>query len=113
MKRVIALAMVLVFAVAVAAQAQEPQSPTNAPAAPAAGKIGNIFSKASIDRAVVADKTLAVAPDPAPPVPKEHKSFFKTPWPYVIAGAVVAGVVVAVNHNGSGNGMTSGSGSKY
>jgi hypothetical protein len=29
------------------------------------------------------------------PQAKSSKSFWKTPWPYLIAGAVVVGVVVA------------------
>jgi hypothetical protein len=36
-------------------------------------------------------------PDAIAPIPKQNgkKSFWKSPWPYVIAGAVIAGVIIA------------------
>jgi hypothetical protein len=43
--------------------------------------------------------TLAsVKPDPIAPIKKQNggkKSFWKSPWPYVIAGVVIAGIVIA------------------
>jgi len=49
--------------------------------------------------------TPADARHAAVPVPPQgKKSFFKTPWPYVIIAVVVTVVVVAANSGGSGGG---------
>jgi hypothetical protein len=100
--RVVVLAVVLVIAFAATASAQQPQD-TNTPAAAA-----HVFSKSSIERAVAsaintAPKTFAAAKPAA--VPRRHKNFFKTPWPYIIAAGVTAGILIAVN---SGDGMSGG-----
>lgn len=106
MKRVIAVAVAFLFVLSVAAQAQEAPAPPNAPA-PAASPFSHVFSKASIEKAVSADKAVASIPAPAPRVPRSGKNFFKTPWPYVIIGAAVAaGVIIAMNSGSNSNGMS-------
>ncbi len=52
------------------------------------------------------DRAVASIPTPAPRVPRSSKNFFKTPWPYLIAGGVIAGVVIALNSGSSSTGMS-------
>jgi len=98
MSRRIAAAVVFFVVAAAGVQAQQPQP--------------RVFSKASIQKAIVIKpetKTAsAKAPAPVPPAPRSMKSFFKTPWPYLIIGGVAAGVIIAVNsgnNNGTGSGI--------
>ena len=96
MIRTIAAVVVLLFAAAVGTHAQEPKA--------------RVFSKAAIEKAVAVNTKTAVAhaSAPAPRVPRSFKSFFHTPWPYIIGGAVAAGIIIAVNsgnNNGTGSGI--------
>lgn len=98
MSRKIAAAFVFFVVAAAGVQAQQPQP--------------RVFSKASIQKAIVVNAKTTVArapaPAPAPPVPRSFKSFLKTPWPYIIGGAVAAGIIIAVNsgnNNGTGSGI--------
>lgn len=99
MKRVLAFALVFLFALAVSAQAQEPPRSSKAPApvsvGTTAGPSASMFSKASIEQAVRSATKMASVPR------SNGKSFFKTPWPYVIAGAIVAIVLIAMNTGSS------------
>ena len=105
MTRIVVLTVALLFLVTASAFAQEPQPASNAPAATIATTVSqapaspspSLFGKASIER--------AVARTGVPVVPQNKKPFFKTPWPYVIIGAVV--VVVAIALSG-GSSSTSG-----
>jgi hypothetical protein len=47
---------------------------------------------------------LAAVPARAPQGTTTKKSFWKTPWPYVIIGgaAAIAGIVIATSGNGDG-----------
>jgi len=106
MKRIAGLTVVFLFIVTASAFAQEPQHSSNAPAAapattvsqPPARPSPGLFGKASIERAVARAGA---------PVRSQNgkKPFFKTPWPYVIIGAVA--VVVAIALSG-GSSSTSG-----
>ena len=98
MIRTIAAVVVLLFAAAVGTHAQEPKA--------------RVFSKAAIEKAVAVNAKTTVAhapaPAPAPRVPRSFKSFFHTPWPYIIGGAVAVGIIIAVNsgnNNGTGSGI--------
>lgn len=96
---------VLSMAFAAPAAAQQPK-PINTSVAVTT----NVFSKASIDRAVAATITAApksAAVAKAAPVPRNGKSFWKSPWPYIIAGGVTAAVIIAVNA-GNNNGTSGG-----
>jgi hypothetical protein len=61
---------------------------------------------AGIEAMVKADSarpSLAAVPARAPQANTTKKSFWKTPWPYVIAaGVVVAGVLIATSGDGNG-----------
>ena len=100
MSRRIAAAFVFLVVTAAGVQAQERQQPL-------------VFSKASIQKAIVFNEKKTVAksaatPAPAPRAPRSMKSFFHTPWPYIIGGAVAAGIIIAVNsgnNNGTGSGI--------
>jgi len=92
MKRTVALTVALSFVTATSAFAQ--------------GR-----AQARVDFSAKAAGITAVAPVPAKTVelrrnaaqpPKSAKSFFKTPWPYVIIGAVIAGVIVATQDSSGG-----------
>jgi hypothetical protein len=102
--RVVVGAVVLAIAVAAPAAAQQPQN-SNAPVATSSNGT-SVFSKASIDRAVAS--TVNAAPNatksatPAAAKRLQKKSFWKTPWPYVIAGAAAAGIWAAVYYSGDG-----------
>lgn len=52
-----------------------------------------------------ANKTMSAVRTAAPKMPRGGKNFFKTPWPYIIGGAIAAGIIIAVN---SGNGTSNG-----
>jgi hypothetical protein len=99
MKRVIAAAVAFMLATAVGVGAQEPRASSN------------MFGKASIEKVIAPDKTMAAGTaiagvgTPAPKVPRSGKNFFKTPWPYIIGGAIAAGIIIAVN---SGNNSSTG-----
>lgn len=103
--RVFVLAVVFLIAVAATASAQQPQ-PTNTSVTPST----NVFSKTAIDRVVArtisATPTTAVAPAKAAPVPRMSKSFWKTPWPYIIGGAAAAILIIALNSGNNGSGTT-------
>ena len=125
MRRTIAAAVVLTLVAAVGVHAQEPQvspfriAPVAKPASSAspvkvtpAMPATAIFSKESIQKAIVFNPKMTVtalpAPAPAPRAPRSFKSFFKTPWPYIIGGAVAAGIIIAMNSgndNGTGSGI--------
>ena len=90
MKRVVALALTFLFAVAVTAQAQDFKAPVKS-SAPAAVKSASLFSKTSVDKAVAA----VVKATPAPPRMTMHK-FMRTPWPYVIAAGIVAVLIFSI-----------------
>lgn len=96
MKRVVAFAVVFAFAFAVTPHAQERQDPSAAASSVPAEKPLPVVSKASINKAAVS-AARAMAPAKA----QTRKSFFKTPWPYVIAAAVVVIVVVAAKGSSS------------
>jgi len=93
MNRVIAAVVAFMFVTAVSAHAQEPRASSN------------IFGKASIEKVITLDKTITAVRTPAPKVPRAGKNFFKTPWPYIIGGAIAAGIIIAVN---SGNNSATG-----
>jgi hypothetical protein len=62
---------------------------------------------AGIEALVKADQArplLAAVPARAPQGTTTKKSFWKTPWPYVIIGgaAAIAGIVIATSGNGDG-----------
>jgi hypothetical protein len=102
MKRVVALAVAVLFGFTVTAHAQERLQPPDTTEAVTAVKPVSVsasaFSKASIDKvAVRAARTMV------PKTPQTKKPFFKTPWPYVIIAAVVVVAAVAVGR-GSGDG---------
>jgi hypothetical protein len=108
MKRIVVFAILFLLVGATSAAAQEPTASPNAPAAPSENapdpgqsspvKAPGIFSKASIDKAVIRAG--------APAVPQTKKPFFKTPWPYVIAAAAVVILVFALRGSGPmGNGL--------
>jgi hypothetical protein len=92
MNRVIAAAVALMFVTAIGAHAQEPRASSN------------IFGKASIEKVITLDKTISAVRTPAPKVPRGGKNFFKTPWPYIIGGAIAAGIIIAVNSGSSSTG---------
>jgi hypothetical protein len=115
MKRILVPAVMLVLASAVPAWAQErrPQESQQAPSPPAAAvhqadaattgagesvasRQPRLFSKASIEK--------AVARAGAPAVP-QSKPFFKTPWPYVIGGAIVIILALTLGRSSSPNGI--------
>ena len=100
--RVFVLSVLIVSVAAGNAAAQQPLRST--PVAPSTA----VFSKTSIDRAVAnvikeTPKTAAAAKT-APAPRRANKNFFKTPWPYIIAAGVAAGVLIAV-YSGDDNGM--------
>jgi hypothetical protein len=70
-----------------------------------------MFGKASLEKIIAPDnstaavRAIAVVRTPAPKVPRSGKNFFKTPWPYIIGGAIAAGIIIAVN---SGNNSSTG-----
>ena len=96
MKRVVALAVVFAFAFAVTPHAQEHQDSSPAASSVSTEKPLSVFSKASINKAAVSAARTMV-----PAKAQTRKSFFKTPWPYVIAAAIVVIVVVSVKGNSS------------
>ena len=112
MNRIIAAAVAFTFVTAVGVHAQEPQAPSNS-GVPATAQFSHVFDKASIEKAVAANKamsplkTIAAARTPAPLAPRAGKNFFKTPWPYIIGGAIAAGIIIAVN---SGSSSSTGNG---
>ena len=71
----------------------------------------SLVKSAGLDR-IVADQSRAMArrslfAGSLAPVraSQQKKSFWKTPWPYVIAGGVIAaGLIIAYSGDGSGNG---------
>jgi hypothetical protein len=78
----------------------------SAPAAKPAVKSDSIFSKASIEKAVA--KSIAKTSPAFAPAPQAKKSFWKTPWPYVIIAGVAA--VVLIKGIGVGGGASSNDG---
>lgn len=88
MKRIVALAAMFLFAIAVTARAQELKAPVKT-SAPAAAKSAGMFGKASIDKAVTGVAKAA----PAPRMPS--RKFWRGPWPYIIAAGIVAGLILA------------------
>ena len=85
MIRISVIALALVFVVATSAFAQgRPASSTASPSTNSSPAASSIFSKASIVSAV--SKTIGTTTV----VPRANKSFWKTPWPYIIAVAAVA-----------------------
>ena len=71
----------------------------------------SLVKSAGLDRIVVdqsraaARRDLFAASAASPRASKQKKSFWKTPWPYVIAGGVIAaGLIIAYSGDGSGNG---------
>ena len=102
MRRIAGLAVVFLFIVTASAFAQEPQHSSNAPAVapattvsqPPASPSPSLFGKASIERAVAGSSA---------PVKAQNgkKPFFKTPWPYVIIGAVAVVVAIALSGGSS------------
>jgi hypothetical protein len=109
--RAFVLAVVFLLAVAATASAQQPK-PTNTSVTPSANAapVINVFNKSAIDRAVAG--TISTTPATAAaakfaPVPRSGKSFWKSPWPYIIAGGVAAAIIIGVNagnNNGTGGG---------
>jgi hypothetical protein len=100
--KVLVLSVVIFGAAAGTAAAQQP--PHTTPVAPAT----SVFSKTSIERAVAGAITTTpdrrAAPTAAPAPRKTSKNFLKTPWPYIIAAGVTAGVLIAVYSGGNGSG---------
>ena len=105
--RVVVGAVVLAIAVAAPAAAQQAQN-SNAPVAATSSNGTSVFSKASIDRAVAStvnaapNATKNATPASAAKRQNQKKSFWKTPWPYVIAGAAAAGIWAAFYYGGDG-----------
>jgi len=64
----------------------------------------SVVAREGIARPAVVKVTGQTSPQEA------KKSFWKSPWPYLIAGAVVVAVVVAARASGSSAGTSSGSG---
>jgi hypothetical protein len=97
--RVSVIALMLVFIVAASAHAQgRPDTSKTTPATSTSPAVGGMFSKASIQSAVA--KSIGVAT----PVPRANKSFWRSPWPYVIGVAAVV-LIVAFAGGGSSSGM--------
>jgi len=105
MKRIVAMAVLFLLVGAASAFAQEAQKSDNPPSssvvtagktdatapevtAPETSPAPRPFSKAAIEKAVAA--TGATVP------PQTKKPFLKTPWPYVIAGAVAVILIFAL-----------------
>jgi hypothetical protein len=108
MKAVIALVTVLsllVPSVALASPADESSKPTTPTLNLKAQGIQAAAAEARLTAAERPAREVAVAPATASAKQNGKKSFWKTPWPYVIIGAAVAiGVLVASGGYGDGEG---------
>ena len=104
MKRVIALTVAVVFVGASSSFAETLRPVAASVPPPAATRIDFSATAAGIDTMVAAQAPAVKAEARAPRAPQstQRRSFWKSPWPYaIIAGVVVAGVIIA---NGSGDG---------
>ena len=103
MKRVVSFVVVVTLLAASPALAAGPDSNPPGPSlarAPVTMKYDFSAKAAGLDRMPTAPARQG-ATSPAPAQPTEKKSFWKTPWPYVIGGAaVIALVVVSQNTEG-------------
>lgn len=99
MTRVLAAALLLCLVGVSPAFAQERRFDFSARAA---GVVTDVSTLVEHGRAPIPAPRPAVNADTRSPLPRQEpkKSFWRTPWPYVIAGAVVVGVVVASRGEG-------------
>ena len=106
MKRTLGIALVVSILGATPAFAAGPDP---APVTSKTVTLGSLVKSADLDR-IVADQSKAMArrdlfaASVAPRAPMQKKSFWKTPWPYVIIGGVVAAGVIIATSGGSGSG---------
>ena len=110
MKRVLALVTVLsllIPSVAIASPADESsKTPTLASTLKAQG-MQAAAEHARLTAAATPARDRTAAPSTPAPAQNGRRSFWKTPWPYVIIGAVVVVAVIAAK-GGYGNGEGSG-----
>ena len=110
MKRTLGIVLVVSILGATPAFAAGPDPSPSSAAAPKSLTFNSLVKSAGLDQ-IVADQSKSMArrdlfaTTVAPRAAKQKKSFWKTPWPYVIAGGVIAaGLIIAYSGDGSGNG---------
>ena len=103
MVRVVALFMAVTLFLASPAFAQSFKS-TPSQAQPLAARIDLSAKAAGIDTMIVASDAARKPAAAAATAPRTQvkKSFWKTPWPYVIGISIIA--IVAIAYNGDGGG---------
>lgn len=113
MKRILVVALVLSLLGVTPAFAAGPGASVPAGSAKAV-TFKSLVKSAGIDQIVAEQsRTMArrdmfatnIAPPRAARAAQQKKSFWKTPWPYVIAGGAIAiGLIIAYSGDGSGSG---------
>ena len=102
MVRVVALFVAVTLFLASPAFAQSFKS-TSSHAQPQAARIDLSAKAAGIDAMVIASHDVKKSAAPAAGTPAQvKKSFWKTPWPYVIGVSIIA--IVAIAYSGDGGG---------
>ena len=101
MKRLATGTLVVIFALSFGAtRARAAAEPDSKPKFDFSARAAGIEAMVKAD---VARPSLAVVPARAPQATTTKKSFWKSPWPYLItAGVVVAGVLIATSGDGNG-----------
>ena len=104
MKRLVTGTLVVVFALSFgAARAVAAAEPDSKPKFDFSAKAAGIEALVKAEKAGLSRPSLALVPARARQANPAKKSFWKSPWPYVIAaGVVVAGVLIATSGDGSG-----------
>jgi hypothetical protein len=109
MKRILTAALVLSLLGVTPAFAAGPGASSPSASAKTV-TVDSLVKSAGLDQ-IVADQSrtmarrdLFAASIAAPRAPQQKKSFWKTPWPYVIIGGVVAAGVIIATSGGSGSG---------
>jgi hypothetical protein len=98
--RVSVVVLILMFMVAASPHAQgRPDVSKTTPATSSSPAVGGMFSKASIESAVA--KIMGTIAS----VPRANRSFWKTPWPWIIGVAAVVLVVIFAGGSSSSTGV--------
>ena len=96
MKRLVTGTLVVVFALSFgAARAVAAAEPDSKPKFDFSAKAAGIEALVKAEKADLSRPSIALVPARARQATPAKKSFWKSPWPYVIAGAVIAGVIIA------------------